>query len=159
QPDRAAGKKNPPPQDAPGKKVEFGTLSSVDYQNAVTFRNKGKIKIISNTKIIKSPEVLHGRETPKGREKLPYEYFLQHERRVEIETPSGDEAVLVIEAGSYLPFSALDANPKISPTKAISLSGDFCTLRWSLDGKYGTEKFKEALHRKYGISSIKETIQ
>src|SRR5262249_19062220 len=116
QPDRAAGKKNPPPQDAPGKKVEFGTLSSVDYQNAVTFRNKGKIKIISNTKIIKSPEVLHGRETPKGREKLPYEYFLQHERRVEIETPSGDEAVLVIEAGSYLPFSALDANPKISPT-------------------------------------------
>jgi hypothetical protein len=157
--DRAVGKKEPPTQDVPGKEGESASLASVDYRQSVTFRDKGKIRIISNTKIIKSAEVLHTRQTSKGREKSPYEYVLKHERHVEIETHSGDKAILIIKAETYLPFDTLKANPNISLQKAISLPGDFCKLRWSLDGKYGTERFKEALYRKYGISGIKETVQ
>jgi len=153
QPDRLPGEKEPP-----ARQGGLVTISSDEYKKSSTFRDKGKISVASSTKIIKSPEVLHARQTPKGREKLPYEYVLLHERRVEIETPSGDKAVLIIKADKYLPFDTLNANPKMSLKKAVSLPGDFCKVRWSLEGAYGTEKFKEAL-KKYDISGIEETVQ
>ncbi|MCF6155911.1 MAG: DUF4157 domain-containing protein [Candidatus Brocadia sp.] len=138
-------------KNVPAGKGEFGVISTHEYQNSATFKDKGEISIESRTNIIKTSEVVHDRQTPKGREKLPYEFILEHERRVEIQTVSGDRAVLIIKANKYLPFDKLSANPDISPKKAISLSGDFCNVRWSLDGKYGTEKFKEELFRRHGI--------
>ena len=134
QSDRLQGEKKPSAgQDG------LGTVSSAEYKKTSTFRDKGKISIDSSMKIIKSADVLHTRQTPGGREKLPYEYALLHERRVEIETPSGDKAVLTMKADKYLPFDALHANPKISPKKAVSMVGDFCKVRWTLEGE-STEK-------------------
>lgn len=154
QPDRLPGEKKPSAgQDG------LGTVSSDEYKKTSTFRDKGKISIYSSTKIIKSADVLHTRQTPGGREKLPYEYYLLHERRVEIETPTGDKAVLTMKADKYLPFDALHADPKISPKKAVSLVGDFCKVAWTLEGEYGKGRFKDALYREYGIKGIEETVQ